>query len=366
MNEHLYHTIALTKVPGVGPEGARVLIAAMGNAKAVFEAKERDLLALPGMGAKTIGNIKQFKAFAEVDREMLFIEGHKIQAFTFSDAEYPQRLKALGDAPAVVYYRGTASLNHPRIIGVVGTRKATDYGRQMVENLLHDIRQYNVITVSGLAYGIDIECHRRSLANAIPTIGVMAHGIDMVSPTQHTNVARDMARMGGLMTEHTSGTLPLKEYFPRRNRLVAGLIDALVVVETAEKGGSLITAEIAHSYSRDVYAFPGKSTDERSKGCNMLIKRQKALLIEGAADLAWHMGWPSPGAQTSINVKLGQLQGLEKRIYAALHGQTNQKCHVDHLCLSLNLNQTELALVLLNMEFAGYVKTLPGNHYKAV
>lgn len=360
------YTMALTRVKGVGAEGARTLISAMGSATKVFQASLNELLALPGLGPKTVKNIKAYNEFDAFQKELEFIEKHQIQAYTFADKGYPARLKDLSDAPAVVFYKGSVSLNHPRIIGVVGTRRATEYGKQMVYNLMSELAHYNIVTVSGLAYGIDIECHKKSLENNIPTIGVMAHGMDVIYPTAHTNIARQMVKMGGLMTEHVSGTELRREYFPRRNRLVAGLIDALVVVESPDKGGSLITAEIAHSYNRDVFAYPGKTTDERSKGCNMLIKRQKGILIESAEDIAWNLGWPSPLTQNSQNEKLAQLHGVEKRIYLYLRDSPNQKCHLDKMCIDLEMSQTELALLLLNLEFGGFVKTLPGNHYKAI
>ncbi|MGB0431792.1 MAG: DNA-processing protein DprA [Bacteroidia bacterium] len=366
LGDELFYTMALTQVKGVGAEGARTLITSIGTAKDVFTAPQRELLALPGLGQKTIANILAFKNFKRVEDEIKFIDNHKIKVFSFADPEYPERLKQLSNAPAIVFYKGTVSLNHARIIGVVGTRKATDYGKQMVENLMSELKEYNVITVSGLAYGIDIECHKKSLVNNIPSIGVMASGLDVVYPTAHTNTAREMLKNGGLMTEQLSKTVMKKEFFPRRNRLVAGLVDALVVAESAKSGGSLITAEIANSYSRDVYAYPGKATDDKSSGCNMLIKRQKAMLIENAADLAWHLGWPSPNAQSSQNQKSSQLKGIEKRIYIYLLNEPNQKCHSDKMCFDLDINQTELSLLLLNMEFSGYVKTLPGNNYKAI
>lgn len=366
MENELLYTMALTKVKGVGPEGARTLISAAGTAEAIFTAPQRELLALPGIGPKTVASIVNYNDFKSLEEELEFIKNHKIEALTFASENYPARLKELSDAPAVIFYKGTASLNHSRIIGIVGTRMATDYGKQMVEELIAGLKEFDIVTVSGLAYGIDIECHRKSLKSSIPSIGVMAHGMDMVYPSAHTNTAREMIKMGGLMTEHISKTEIRREFFPRRNRLVAGLIDALVVVESASKGGSLITAEIAHSYNRDVYAFPGKSTDDKSLGCNMLIKRQKAALIENAGDLAWYMGWPSPNTQTSQNEKANKLKGLEKAVYTFLRSQQNQRCHLDQMCNLLKMSQTDMALLLLNMEFNGFVKSVPGNHYKAI
>lgn len=365
MAGELFHTVALTQVKGVGPEGARTLIAACGSATDVFNAPQKELTALPGLGPKMAERIKSFEGFDRVNKELEFIRNHKIQALTFADKGYPARLKEVSNAPAVVFFKGTEVLNHPRVIGIVGTRRVSDYGKGLVQELVQDLAPYNVLTVSGMAYGVDILCHRKSLEFNIPTVSVMAHGLDMVYPSAHTATARDMTRNGGIMTEHISETLMRKEYFPRRNRLVAGLVDALVVVESPEKGGSLITAEIAHSYSRDVFAFPGRTHDDKSAGCNNLIKKQKAQLIESAADLAWFLGWPSSNTQSNQNSKLAQLRGVEKRIYMYLREKPEQKCHLDIMCEELNIHQGELSLILLNMEFNGLVRCMPGNSFKA-
>lgn len=365
MATELFYTIALTRVKGVGPEGARTLIAALGSAASVFDAPVKELMALPGLGPKTAERIKTFDDFDKVHVELDFIKTHKIEAFTFADKGYPARLKELSNAPAVVFYKGTEVLNHPRVIGIVGTRRVSDYGKGLVQELVQDLAPYDVVTVSGMAYGVDVMCHRKSLECKVPTVSVMAHGLDMVYPSAHTATAREMTRNGGIMTEHTSGTEMRKEYFPRRNRLVAGLVDALVVVESPAKGGSLITAEIAHSYHREVLAFPGRTHDDRSAGCNNLIKTQKAQLIESAADLAWFLGWPSADAQSSQNSKAAQLRGLEKRIYVYLREKPEQKCKLDLMCEELEIPQGELSLLLLNMEFSGFVRCMPGNSFKA-
>lgn len=365
MQSELYHTIALTQVKGVGPEGARTLISACGSAAEVFQASEKELLALPGLGPKTVEYIKSFEAYDRVEKELEFIKTHNIQALTFADKGYPARLKELSNAPAVVFYKGTEVLNHSRVIGIVGTRRVSEYGKALVQQLVQDLAPYNVVTVSGMAYGVDILCHRKSLENQLPTVSVMAHGLDMVYPSAHTATARQMTRSGGIMTEHVSGTSMRKEYFPRRNRLVAGLIDALVVVESPAKGGSLITAEIAHSYHREVLAFPGRINDDRSAGCNNLIKTQKAQLIESAADLAWFLGWPSPDTQSSQNSKAAQLRGIEKRIYVYLREKPEQRSKLDLMCEELDIPQGELSLLLLNMEFNGFVRCMPGNSFKA-
>lgn len=357
--------MALTKVQGVGPEGARLLISTFGSAEDVFQGSKKELSALAGIGAKTVENIHNFNKHKEVEKELEFIENHGIEALSFNDEDFPQRLRDLTNAPSLIFYKGNVSLNQSRVIGIVGTRKCSDYGLSLVNELIQDLASYNVVTVSGLAYGVDIACHRKSLEYKVPTLGVLAHGLDMVYPSAHTSIARKMIECGGLLTEHTSGVELRKEYFPKRNRLVAGMVDALVVVESPKKGGSLITAEIAFSYNREVMAFPGKTVDDKSAGCNALIKKGKAQLIENASDLAWALGWPTPGIQSSQNEKLSQLTGIEKRIYQYLRASNNQKSSLETMSRDLDLSHSELSLILLNMEFSGYLRNLPGNFYKA-
>ena len=358
--------MALTQVKGLGSEGAKNLIVALGSAEKIFKTPAKELLGFFRMGPKTVAALKNFKDFSRVEKELDFIVKNKVKAISFTDDEYPYRLKELSNAPSVVYYKGSIALNAPRMIGIVGTRRITDYGKSIVEKLMADLASYDVVTVSGLAFGVDVAVHKHSIKNQIPTIGVMANGLDEVYPRAHSQLAKEMLLQGGLLTETMSETKLLKEFFPRRNRLVAGMVDALIVVESAAKGGSLITANIAQSFSRDVFAFPGRVGDDRSAGCNALIKSQKAAMIESAADLAWNMGWPAPENQSKLNERTSQLSGIEKRIYSYLKSQTEQRAHIDALCDALLLSQSELSLLLLTMEFSGFVKNLPGNSYKAV
>lgn len=363
--EELLYTMALMKVKGIGAENARALIAGVGSAKAVLKANLKDLLSIPGMGPKTAHNIRSFRNYAPLEEELSFIKKHKIEAFTFHHENYPKRLRELSDAPPLIFYKGSVSLNHPRVIGVVGTRRATEYGKSMCKELLQDMKTYDAITISGLAYGIDVECHKSSLELNIPTVASVAHGLDSIYPSAHTNLARKMVKNGGLMTEHFSGTEARKEFFPRRNRLVAGLVDALIVIESPEKGGSLITAEIAFSYNREVLAVPGRTKDEKSKGCNYLIKSQKAMLVESAQDVADCLGWPTPKRESAQQAKLAQLKGSEKRIYEYLRSCDGQKSTVELIAKTQEIDKSDLSLKLLNMEFEGYVKSLPGNFVKA-
>lgn len=362
--EELIARIALNQVPFVGARLFRELVANFGSAKDVFLASERQLKTTDGVGAKTAFSILSVKNFKPFEEEADFILKHQIQVLSYTDENYPKRLRELTDAPALLFYKGTANLNHPRIIGIVGTRRATTYGKELVENLMKDLAQYDVLTVSGLAYGIDITAHKESLKNNVPTIGVLAHGLQKIYPNAHRNTAVEMAKCGGLITEFKIGVDSFRENFPRRNRIVGGMVDALIVVETAEKGGSLITAEIAYSYNRELFTFPGRINDPLSKGCHYLLKNQKALLIESAKDVAFHMGWPSPETEKKVQIKKDSLNGIELEIFQLLLAAYGQRLTLDQICKHFKQPPSKLSLILLNMEFTNYIKSLPGKYYQ--
>ncbi|HXD91600.1 MAG TPA: DNA-processing protein DprA, partial [Bacteroidia bacterium] len=293
-NELLYNII-LKQTQGVGDIIAKNLIAYCGSAGAVFKATKKDLLKIPQVGEHVAQIILNSRGAAEIfkraEEEIKFIEEENITPLFFTDATYPNKLKHCNDAPTLLFYKGNADLNKEKIIAVIGTRNATDYGKQLTEKLIADLSAENILVVSGLAYGIDVYAHKAALANNLDTVGVLGHGLDKLYPSLHTNIASKMVNQGGLLTEFMSQTTPGRENFPKRNRIVAGMCDAVIVVESKITGGALITAEIAHTYNRDVFAFPGNAETEFSAGCNMLIKRNKASLIENAADLLYAMGW---------------------------------------------------------------------------
>ena len=293
MTDKQIYQIGLTMINGVGDILARHLLEALGDAEAVFTEKRQSLEKIPGIGDSIITEIKRADVLLRAEKELAFAQKNGISIYFLKDINYPERLRECPDAPVLFYFKGNADLNAAHIISVVGTRRASAYGQEVTERLLRDLSVSfpDLLVVSGLAYGIDICAHRNALKNQLPTVGVLAHGLDRIYPPVHRSTAIEMLDRGGLLTDFPSGTNPDRQNFIRRNRIVAGLADATIVIESAEKGGSLITADIAFSYGRDVYAFPGRVTDINSKGCNSLIRQNKGGLITCADDLIMAMRW---------------------------------------------------------------------------
>ncbi|RYD89385.1 MAG: DNA-protecting protein DprA, partial [Sphingobacteriales bacterium] len=282
-----------------------------------------------------------------------------------TDQAYPKKLKACADAPLMLYYKGSADLNQQRMVAVIGTRKNTDYGLRVTEELVEGLQQMNVIIVSGLAFGIDVIAHRKALQQGIPTLGVMAHGLDSIYPSQHKHITRDMIKNGGLLTEYMSGTQPERFNFPMRNRIVAGMADATVVIETEEKGGAMITAKLAAGYNREVAAFPGRTIDRKSSGCNYLIRTNMAQMITGAADLMDMMNWSAPREPGTVQRRLfHHLSDDEMRIAGILEGA--EGVHIDEILLKAGFSAPVLSSLLLSLELNGAVKSLPGKRYRLV
>ncbi|WP_421940360.1 DNA-processing protein DprA [Pedobacter sp.] len=360
------YKIALTFIKNIGPVTAKNLLAYCGSAEDVFSAKKKHLLQIPGIGEKTILSILNTDALIKAERELLFMEKHGIEPLFFSDEGYPQRLKNCYDAPILLYYKGVANLNHKRIVSIVGTRNASEYGKSLCRELAEGLSAYNVTVVSGLAYGIDVCAHQECLSYNIPNVGVLGHGLDRLYPQVHERIAQQMVLNGGLLTEYPSLTNPDRQNFPQRNRIIAGIADATVVVEASRRGGALITAEIANSYNKDVYAFPGRTTDIFSEGCNFLIKTNRAALINSAKDLVYYLGWEAigkqikPVIQTTLSINLSP---QEKNIVGAL---VNGPLSIDELSYQFNISAGKLAIVLLTLEMQGIIITLPGKIYKLV
>jgi DNA processing protein len=267
------HKIALTFIKSIGPVTAKNLLAYCGSAENVFSASKKQLLQIPGVGVKTIDAIRGTDALVRAQQELDFVEKHEIEVLFFSDEKYPKRLKNCIDSPLLLYFKGTADLNHQRIISIVGTRNATAYGKNLCKQLCEVLSPYNVLIVSGLAYGIDVTTHKECIASNIPTVGVLGHGLDRLYPKIHKSISQKMVFNGGLLTEFPILTNPDRQNFPQRNRIIAGIADATIVVEASIKGGALITAEIANSYNKDVYAFPGRTNDVFSEGCIFSLKQ---------------------------------------------------------------------------------------------
>ena len=361
------YLIGITMIPGIGSITARKLIAYSGSAEAVFAEKKKALLNIPDIGEKVAGAMMTADVLQQADAEIEYSEKNKIRIITCYDSDYPERMKQCPDAPLVLYMRGNADLNAPKMIGIVGTRHATDYGMEMTANIVRDLadRGHQPVIVSGLAYGIDITAHRAALRAGVPTIGVVAHGLDMLYPAAHRQTAREMMDNGALLTEFCSNTVADKPLFVRRNRIIAGTTDATIVVESGVTGGALITAEYANSYNRDVFAVPGRTDDIRSQGCNKLIKINKAHLAESAADIEYILNWSSAQKAQGIQQQLFfSLSEDEKKIVDLIRQQ--HEIYIDEICFNTGIPVHKVSSLLLNLEMNNIVKSLPGRKYKVM
>ncbi len=363
----LLHQIALTFIPGVGDVTGKKLIAVCGSAEAVFTEKKSALLKAERVGDQVAGSIveNRTRALDRASREIEFINRYKISVCAFTDKQYPSRLRECIDGPMVIYYKGNADLNHPKIVSLVGTRRATPYGKDICEKIILGLKSMDVMVISGLAYGIDTCAHKNSLENGLKTVAVLAHGLDRIYPPLNKTLAERMLHQGGLLTDFPSGTNPDRENFPSRNRIIAGLSDAVIVVEAGMKGGALITAEIANSYNRDVFSVPGNIGNYFSEGCNFLIKTNRAALLQSADDIMYMMGWAENVKKPAVQRKLMiELSPDQEKIMSVI--QENGEASIDRLCDETNLSPTLVANALLNLEFEGLIKTLPGKMYRLV
>jgi DNA processing protein len=362
--ENLKYKIALTLIHNIGDIRAKSLVAYCGSAEAVFKEKRAALEKIPGIGTVFASAVIDQKVFSRAEEEIKFIVKHGITPVFYLDPAYPKRLMHCEDSPVMLYMKGAANLNNEKIISIVGTREATDYGRELCEKLVADLSGFNPLIVSGLAYGIDIYAHRAALDNGLETVGVFAHGLDKVYPPVHRATAEKMIQQGALLTDFTSGTRPDRENFPRRNRIVAGIADATIVVESKRDGGSLITADIANSYNRDVFAFPGKVGDVTSEGCNNIIKQNKAALIQSAADVIYIMGWEELKRKNAPVQKqlFVELKPEEETLVNVLREKNT--VNIDELCLITKMPMSKVSSFLLTLEFSGIVRSLPGKMYK--
>jgi DNA processing protein len=364
MQKELLYQIALTLIPNIGDVNAKALVNHFGSAEAVFQAPKKVLDEIEGIGIVRANSIKNFKDFARAEEEIAFIKKYKITPLFLTDKHYPQRLLNCYDSPPLLYYKGNADLNSSRIIAIVGTRNNDEYGKNICEKFIADLVNEDVIIVSGLAFGIDSIAHKTSVKNNIKTVGVLAHGLDRVYPAQNISLAKQMVSSGGLLTEFKSNTIPDKPNFPGRNRIVAGMSDATIVVESGIKGGSLITAELANGYNRDVFAFPGRVEDSKSQGCNFLIKNNKAALVTCANDVLENMGWKNlkkPAAKKQRELFI-ELSAEEKVVVEIL--QMQEQVQIDELYFKSKLSSSAVAQALLLLEMQGIVASLPGKIYK--
>lgn len=364
--EEKLHQIALLEIEGIGITIAKQLLNHFGSAKEVFNQPDKTLKTLNLIGNNIISERGNKEIFRIAENELSYCEKNNIQILCSNDKGYPKRLKHCADAPIILYYKGNADLNNPKVISIVGTRNATNYGKEICSEIVEELSQHNALIVSGLAYGIDVYSHNAALNNNLPTVGVLAHGHDRMYPREHADISRKMIEQGGLLTENKIGTNPDRENFPKRNRIVAGMSDATIIVESAIRGGSIITANIANDYNRDVFAIPGGLGAKQSEGCNHLIKINKAHLMQSTKDISYLLGWdiavkkPKP-IQRQIFVDLNP---DEEKILGTL--QSSTKISIDEIAVLSALPMSTVSTQLLMLEFKGIVKQLPGKKYEMI
>jgi DNA processing protein len=364
MDNDLLYQIALSLVPHIGPVQAKILASHFDNAGSIFNARISQLKNIEGVGEIRASSIKRFSNFYEAEQEIRFIEKSGITPLFITDKAYPKRLLNCYDSPILLYYKGNADLNTSKMIAVIGTRNHTDYGKQQTEKLIKELAGRDLTIVSGLAYGIDAIAHKAALKNNLPTIGVLAHGLNQVYPPQHAALAKEMLHDGGLLTEFRSVTNPDKHNFPTRNRIVAGMTDAVIVVETGIKGGSMITAELANGYNKDVFAFPGKITDNKSAGCNLLVRNNKAVLLTDAEQLVDIMGWEEKKKKAggSHQQQLFVEISAEEKIIVGILSE-KETVDIDEINFKSGLSSSSVAAAILNLELQHLVVSLPGKRY---
>lgn len=369
-DEQLRYRIALASVKGINRLLAETFIGLTGDVAAFFTLSQQELSQLTGWNSSLFSEVERGKALLSASREVAFIRKNNITPLFFTDADYPQRLLECDDAPLMLYYKGNTSLQASRVVSIVGTRHATPYGKNFVETLVRDLATAfpDMLIVSGLAYGIDIAAHRAALRCGLPTVGVLAHGLNTLYPAQHRNTAVEMLQHGGLLTEYTSAQATHRGFFLARNRIVAGVADALVVVESGVKGGSLFTATIAGDYHRDVFALPGRVGDISSMGCNNLIRQNKAALLTCADDLIEAMGWgktiEKPRQTTLVTERDFALLPDEQRIMQYL--SDNGEGQINRMAVELDVPIAALSAMLVELEFKGCVAAFPGGVYRCI
>jgi DNA processing protein len=366
LEEDLLYVLALQRAKGIGDINAKKLIAHYGSAKDVLNEKYQTLQKINGIGSFTIRHLHDANNLRDAEKELQYIQQNNIETQYFLDDNYPEKLKHCVDAPILLFKKGKIRLEHSPIISIVGTRNMTSYGRSFCEKFIKDLKAYNPIIVSGFAYGIDICAHRSALKNSLQTIGVLAHGFEEMYPRSHKKYVADINENGGFITDFWHSDELQRENFLKRNRIVAGISEATIIIESAEKGGSLVTADIANSYSRDVFAVPGRTTDIYSKGCNDLIKRNKAAILSSANDLIEMLNWQKEQKKvTSIQKQLFvKLTENEQAVYDFL--LANGKELLDTISLNCKLPIRQTVTILFNLEMKGAVKPLPGKLFEAV
>ncbi len=364
MHPDLLYLISLTRVPQVGSIHARTLLQHFGSAEEIFKTSSYELEKIEGIGKIRARSIKTFRDFAGSEKELAFLQRYGIRALTIQDPDYPQRLLTAYDAPVLLFYKGNAGLNPLRSVSIVGTRRNSEYGKQVTEKMIQDLAVYDVMVVSGLAFGIDVIAHKTALKLGLSTVAVLAHGLASLYPPEHGQLSKQMLKQGGLITEYISHIKADKHHFPIRNRIVAGISDCTIVIETAVKGGSMITADLANGYNREVFALPGRTTDFKSAGCNWLIKNQQATLLENVHDLVKMMGWeektiPVQKMQGDLFISLNE---VEQRVIDLL--KEREQMHIDVINSTTGFPNSRNAGALLELEMKDLICSMPGRIYR--
>lgn len=364
--EDLFYVLALQRVKGIGDINAKKLIAFCGSAKKVFECKTHQLEKINGIGSYTLRNLKNAENFSEAEKEIQYITKNKIAYSYFLDEDFPTHLKHCVDAPILIFKKGNINLKSGPLISIVGTRNNTSYGKSVCENIIEGLKPYNPIIISGFAYGTDITAHKLAIKHNLQTIGILAHGFEKMYPKSHIKYLEQVTNNGGFITDFWHNDKLIRENFLKRNRIIAGISEATIIIESAEKGGALVTADIANSYNREVLAVPGRTTDVYSKGCNMLLKQNKAAILTSAEDFITLLNW---------DVKSKVTKPIQKELFISLIDDEktihdflveNGKTQLDFIALQCKIPIYKVATTLFNLEMKGIVKPLPGKLYEAI
>lgn len=362
----IYQALILTQLPAIGNITARKLVAACGSVEAVFKEKSTHLASIKGVSQNIVNSLKNIQSaiYDKAEKELSFIEEKQIQTYILNEENYPKRLRHCPDAPLLFFGKGNMDFNVPKVVAIVGTRNASTYGIDFTKQLISDLSDYDVLIVSGLALGIDTAAHEASIHHSQQTIAVLGHGLKTLYPASNGKLAARMLNKGGIITEFMSDTIPDATNFPMRNRIIAGLSDAIVVVEAKKEGGALITANLGFSYDRDIFAVPGRVGDTNSEGCNNLVKSNKAALITSAADILEIMRWNNDGEKRKNRQEklFFDINEDEKQIIEVL--KQENEVNIDSLLLKINMPHARLIAVLLDLECKGYIECLPGKRYK--
>ncbi len=364
LDQEILHLLALKSIPGIGDVLAKQLISYCGSAESVFSLEKGKLQKIPNIGARTVEAIASSAVLHLAEKEMENCHKHGVHVIPYFHQDFPEKLKLVNDAPLLIYHQGEICYNDQKVVGIVGTRKATDYGKEVTDQIVKDLVAHDAVIVSGLAYGIDIAAHRAALNYGLSTVGVLAGGLDKIYPSAHRHVASEMLEQGCLVAEQAPGVKPEAHFFPARNRIIAGMCDLVIVVEAAKKGGALITGNIAYSYNREVFAVPGDLDHTYSEGCNALIRSQRANIYTSVADLEYLMNWEKGEKKIEKKpVDWSKYSENEKKLLEVLK-QFKDGLQLDELCWKTNVPVNVAVSLLLNLEFEGLVKPQPGKKFK--